>query len=47
MVKAIAPTTRKLMPPLKSVQELQEVQQTFFSFMTVRHPFERLLSAYR
>lgn len=38
---------RKLMPPVKTIEELREIQTTFFSFMTVRHPFERILSAYR
>ena len=40
-------TFRKLMPPVKTIEELREIQTTFFSFMTVRHPFERILSAYR
>ena len=38
---------RKLMPPVKTIEELREIQTTYFSFMTVRHPFERILSAYR
>ena len=38
---------RKLMQPVKTIEELREIQTTFFSFMTVRHPFERILSAYR
>lgn len=35
------------MPPATTIDELLEIQQKFFSFMTVRHPFERVLSAYR
>lgn len=38
---------RKLMPPPKTIEELWDIQNNFFSFLTVRHPFERLLSAYR
>ena len=38
---------RKLMPPPKTIEDLRTIQESFFSFMTVRHPFERLLSAYR
>ena len=38
---------RKLMPPPKTIEDLWMIQQSFFSFLTVRHPFERLLSAYR
>ena len=39
--------SRKLMPPATTIEELRDIQQNFFSFMTVRHPFERVLSAYR
>ena len=35
------------MPPPRTIEDLRMIQETFFSFMTVRHPFERLLSAYR
>ena len=35
------------MPPATTIEELRDIQQNFFSFMTVRHPFERVLSAYR
>ena len=35
------------MPPATTIEELREIQEKFFSFMTVRHPFERVLSAYR
>ena len=38
---------RKLMPPPKTIEDLRTIQESFFSFMTVRHPFERILSAYR
>ena len=35
------------MPPPKTIDHLRMIQESFFSFMTVRHPFERILSAYR
>ena len=35
------------MPPPKTIEDLRTIQESFFSFMTVRHPFERILSAYR
>ena len=35
------------MPPATTIEELIDIQQKYFSFMTVRHPFERILSAYR
>ena len=35
------------MPPVTTIEELQQIQATYFSFLTVRHPFERILSAYR
>ena len=38
---------RRLMPRPKSLLELQDIQTNSFSFLTVRHPFDRLLSAYR
>ena len=40
-------TLRRLMPRPKSLLELRNIQTKSFSFMTVRHPFDRLLSAYR
>merc|ERR1712131_399449 len=38
---------RKLMPPATTIEELRDIQENYFSFTTVRHPFERILSAYR
>ena len=38
---------RKLMPPVTTMAELQQIQADYFSFLTVRHPLERILSAYR
>ena len=38
---------RELMPPVTTIEELQQIQANYFSFLTVRHPFERILSAYR
>ena len=35
------------MPPATTIEELVEIQANYFSFLTVRHPFERILSAYR
>ena len=35
------------MPPPRTIEDLRTIQESFFSFMTVRHPFERILSAYR
>ena len=35
------------MPPVTTMAELQQIQADYFSFLTVRHPLERILSAYR
>ena len=35
------------MPPAITIEELHKIQAEYFSFLTVRHPFERILSAYR
>ena len=35
------------MPPATTIEELHQIQADYFSFLTVRHPFERILSAYR
>ena len=35
------------MPPATTIEELHKIQAEYFSFLTVRHPFERILSAYR
>ena len=35
------------MPPATTIEELHQIQASYFSFLTVRHPFERILSAYR
>ena len=35
------------MPPVTTLAELYQIQTDYFSFLTVRHPLERILSAYR
>ena len=35
------------MPPVTTLAELHQIQTDYFSFLTVRHPLERILSAYR
>ena len=35
------------MPPVTTIAELHQIEAEYFSFLTVRHPLERLLSAYR
>jgi len=39
----------RFIPPLDrfSLQKREEIMRNYFKFMFVRHPFERLISAYK